>query len=169
MHDDAGARMSRGRRSDPQLAPRGAGTSDVVQADRTMTLEQQDLVRRSFADIACISDAVAALFLQRLFALDPAWRIPFNGDLTAQGRRFMTMMGRMVAYLDQPDAIPPIPHRTDDVRVGRGMIAAHYDTMTAAFLWTLQLGLGQDFTPATRDAWATCFITMSEEIQAVMA
>jgi nitric oxide dioxygenase len=33
----------------------------------------------------------------------------------------------------------------------------HYDTVAEALLWTLEKGLGEAFTPETRQAWITVY------------
>jgi hemoglobin-like flavoprotein len=38
-----------------------------------------------------------------------------------------------------------------------GVLPAHYDTVGAALLWTLEKGLGPDFTPEVKDAWAAVY------------
>ena len=42
-----------------------------------------------------------------------------------------------------------------------GVTDAHYDTVAAALLWTLEQGLGPDFTPATKDAWTATYVTLA--------
>jgi nitric oxide dioxygenase len=40
---------------------------------------------------------------------------------------------------------------------GYGVTDAHYDTVGAALLWTLEKGLGSAFTTEMKDAWATVY------------
>jgi hypothetical protein len=51
-----------------------------------MDQEQQHLVRASFAKVAPIADAAAAMFYNRRFATDPTLRPLFKGDMVVQGR-----------------------------------------------------------------------------------
>ena len=61
-----------------------------------MTPEAQSLVRASFAKVAPIAPAVAAMFYDRLFALYPALRPLFKGDMAEQGKKLMDMIGTAV-------------------------------------------------------------------------
>lgn len=61
-----------------------------------MTPEAQRLVRNSFARVAPIAPAAAAMFYDRLFALDPALRPLFKGDMAEQGKKRMDMIGTTV-------------------------------------------------------------------------
>ena len=62
-----------------------------------MTPEQQTLVRGSFAKVAPIAAQAAAMFYDRLFALDPRVGAPlFKGDMTEQGQKLMAMIGTAV-------------------------------------------------------------------------
>jgi hemoglobin-like flavoprotein len=38
-----------------------------------------------------------------------------------------------------------------------GVQEQHYGTVGACLLWTLEQGLGADFTPAVRDAWIAAY------------
>jgi nitric oxide dioxygenase len=46
--------------------------------------------------------------------------------------------------------------------VGYGVQPAHYDTVGAALLWTLEQDLGPAFTDETREAWATAYGTLAQ-------
>ncbi len=51
-----------------------------------------------------------------------------------------------------------------------GVTEAHYDTVGSALLWTLAKGLGEQFTPAVKEAWATAYGTLAGAMkQAAMA
>jgi hemoglobin-like flavoprotein len=131
-----------------------------------MTPEQQTLVRDSFARIAPIAADAAAMFYHRLFLLDPSLRPLFTGDMTEQGRKLMAMIGAAVANLHRLDAIVPAVRDLGRRHVGYGVQSAHYDTVAGALLWTLEIGLGADFTPETREAWITCYGVLAGEMQA---
>ena len=66
-----------------------------------MTPEQQRLVRDGFSKVALNAGAAAPLFYERLFALDPALRPLFKGDMEAQGAKLMATIGVAVDSLDR--------------------------------------------------------------------
>ena len=122
-----------------------------------MTPEVQRLVRESFAKMAPIAPAAAAMFYDRLFFLDPALRPFFKGDMAKQGRKLMSMIGVAVANLGKLDVIVPAVRDLGRRHAGYGVRQAHYDTVGTALVWALEQGLGDDFTPATRQAWSSAF------------
>ncbi len=130
-----------------------------------MTPESQILIRESFAKVAPIAPVAAAMFYDRLFALDPALRPLFKGDMEEQGRKLMAMIGTAVANLNRLDAIVPAVQDLGRRHAGYGVEKAHYDTVATALLWTLEQGLGDDFTPATREAWTEAYTILAGVMQ----
>jgi hemoglobin-like flavoprotein len=126
-----------------------------------MTEEQQALVRDSFASVAPDAEAVAAAFYARLFELDPGLRPLFKADMAAQVRKLMAMIGTAVANLGNLGEIIPAVQRLGERHQRYGVKDADYDTVGSALLWTLQQGLGEAFTPATREAWTTAYVTLA--------
>jgi hemoglobin-like flavoprotein len=45
----------------------------------------------------------------------------------------------------------------------------HYATVGAALLWTLEKGLGAEFTPELRDAWTQTYTTLADAMKAAAA
>jgi nitric oxide dioxygenase len=50
-----------------------------------------------------------------------------------------------------------------------GVRREHYATVGAALLWTLQSGLGEEFTPEVREAWASAYLLLSTTMQEAAA
>jgi hemoglobin-like flavoprotein len=122
-----------------------------------LTSTQIALVQRSFAIIAPIADDAAALFYQRLFELDPSLRRMFPEDMTGQRKKLMQMLTAAVKGLDRLDQLVPVLQDLGRRHVAYGVTDAHYDTVGAALLWTLKMGLGKGFTPETKEAWTTVY------------
>jgi hemoglobin-like flavoprotein len=126
-----------------------------------MTPQQIVLVRESFAKVVPISEEVAALFYDRLFAIDPSTRPLFNGDMKSQGAKLMAAISAVVKSLDRIetmfDDLQALARRHDRY----GVREEHYTSVGAALLWTLEQGLGFDFTPDVRDSWATAYALLS--------
>jgi hemoglobin-like flavoprotein len=49
---------------------------------------------------------------------------------------------------------------------GYGVMAAHYELVGEALLWTLERGLGDGFTPEVRSAWASVYGVLAAAMQA---
>lgn len=133
-----------------------------------MTPEQITLVQASFSRIEPLADTVAELFYERLFASDPALRPLFMGDMAEQRRKLMTMLGLVVRGLDRLEQLLPAIEALGRRHAIYGVRDDHYATVGSALLWTLEQGLGDDFTPATRDAWATAYGTLAGAMQAAV-
>ncbi|MGE5319664.1 MAG: globin family protein [Hyphomicrobiaceae bacterium] len=127
-----------------------------------MTPQQITLIQASWADVAPIMDTAAGLFYQRLFVLDPAVRPLFTGDLREQGRKLMKTLGFIVSSLPRLDELVPVAQDLARRHIGYGVQAAHYDTVGAALLWTLEQGLGPKFNSEVKTAWATAYGTLSQ-------
>ena len=122
-----------------------------------MTEEQIAHVQQSFAKVAPIAQTAAGLFYGRLFEMDPTLRPLFKGDMEEQGRKLMDMIAVVVDGLDRLDEIVPEVQDLGRRHAGYGVEDAHYDTVGGALLWTLEQGLGADFTPDVREAWTAAY------------
>ena len=134
-----------------------------------MTPEQIELVQSSWENVKPISDQAAELFYGRLFELDPEVRALFKGDMREQGRKLMTMITLAVSGLSRLDEIVPAVQELGRRHVGYGVADAHYDTVGAALLWTLEQGLGDAFTADTRAAWSETYGLLATTMKAAAA
>ncbi len=126
-----------------------------------MTPAQVETVQTSWAKVTPIADQAAVLFYDRLFSLDPTLRGLFKPDLTEQRKVLMTMLGTAVGGLDKLDTIVPAVQALGRRHKGYGVTDAHYGTVAQALLWTLEQGLGKDFTPDVREAWTAAYGLLS--------
>ena len=122
-----------------------------------LTNTQKVLVQESFAAVAPIADDAAVLFYRRLFELDPSLERMFKGDMTEQRRKLMQMLTAAVKGLDRLDQLVPVVEELGRRHAGYHVQDAHYDTVGAALLWTLEKGLGDAFTPDVKDAWVAVY------------
>lgn len=131
-----------------------------------MTPNQITLVQDSFAKVKPIAGAAADLFYRRLFSLEPGLRPMFaNGDMKKQGQMLMSMIGAAVAGLSNLEQLSPVVRGLGARHVGYGVQPRHYLLVGAALLWTLEQGLGDDFTPEVRDAWSAAYELLSQVMQ----
>ena len=122
-----------------------------------MTPEQIRLVQDSFAKVRPIAGTAADLFYGRLFAIAPQVRPLFPDDMAEQKTKLMAMLGLAVANLNHPDTVVPALQDLGRKHVAYGTQAAHYAPVGEALLWTLEQGLGADFTPEVRAAWVETY------------
>jgi hemoglobin-like flavoprotein len=122
-----------------------------------MTPEQIKRVQDSFAKVRPIAGTAADLFYGRLFEIAPQVRALFPEDMAEQKQKLMAMLGLAVANLAHPETVVPALQDLGRKHVAYGTQAAHYEPVGAALLWTLEQGLGPNFTPEVREAWTeTC-------------
>jgi hemoglobin-like flavoprotein len=126
-----------------------------------VTPSQIDLVQTSFAKVAPIAETAASLFYGRLFEIAPEVKPLFKGDMKEQGRKLMTTLAVVVNGLKNLDAVVPAAKSLAVKHVSYGVTADHYAPVGAALVWTLEQGLGDDFTPETRDAWIAAYTLLS--------
>lgn len=102
------------------------------------------------------------MFYERLFALDPSVRRLFAGsDMGEQQRKLMTMLTRIVAMLDHPEDLVPGVTELGRRHGNYGVRDFDYESVGEALLWTLEQGLGEEFTPAVREAWTEAYRVVS--------
>ncbi len=126
-----------------------------------MTPEQITLVQTSFQKVVPIAGTAADLFYDRLFEIAPPVRTLFPSDLTEQKVKLMAMLGTAVTNLHQLDTILPAVRALGERHKGYGVTADHYAPVGAALLWTLEKGLGPDFTPETKEAWTAAYTALA--------
>ena len=122
-----------------------------------MTPKQKTLVQASFIKVVPIAEVTAELFYAKLFKLDPDIGPLFKGDMQEQGRKLMRLIATAVNGLDRLDALVPVVQDLGRRHVAYGVIPEHYDTVGTALLWTLEQGLGTEFTPEVREAWTVVY------------
>ena len=72
------------------------------------------------------------------------------------------MLSTVIGRLDRIDEV------TEDIRqlalrhVGYGVKAEDYKAVGKALIWTLQQGLGNDWTPEVEEAWVSCYKILSD-------
>jgi hemoglobin-like flavoprotein len=142
--------------------PQGGGENIVNAA-------QQELVRTTFAKLAVMPEVSAALFYERLFAGNPSFRPLFKNDMRIQGVKLMTMLAMVVYNLPKPGAVLPAIRDLAVRHVAYGVKLADYAALGEALLWTLEQALGEDFTPAVREAWAICYDELAGEMKGAVS
>jgi hemoglobin-like flavoprotein len=124
----------------------------------SLTERQIQLVEESFAAVRPIAEQAAKLFYDRLFAIDPAVRALFKrSDMNDQGNKLMQTLGVAVGMLRKPGELVPVLQQLGARHAGYGVKKFDYETVGAAFLWTLEQGLGAAFTDEVREAWAATY------------
>jgi methyl-accepting chemotaxis protein len=126
-------------------------------------MEQQTiiLVQESWAKVVPMSAAAGALFYSNLFEADPSLKALFKGDMEQQAAKLMQMISAAVGKLNDLEFLVPVLQQLGRRHATYGVLPAHYDTVGASLLKTLEQGLGAAFTTETRQAWASVYGVMA--------
>ena len=127
-----------------------------------MQTETERLVRESWARFEPIAVESAPYFYDKLFELDPeAQRLFTQTDMEAQCKKVMGMFAEIVRLLDHPEQLVSEVADLGRRHVHYGVHDSQYDSVGTALLWTLERGLGEEFTPEIRDAWTEVYLLVS--------
>ena len=130
-----------------------------------MNPTQISLVQQSFSKVAPIADAAAEMFYKRLFEIDPSLSKLFRGDMREQGRMLMSMIAMAVRGLDRIETLVPVVRKLGARHAGYGVKDRDYDSVGTALLWTLEQGLGGEFTPEVRAAWTAVYGLLAQTMR----
>lgn len=126
-----------------------------------MTPEKVKLVQDSFAKVAPIADKASDIFYDRMFEVAPQLRPMFPADMTRQKEMLMQTLGTAVQSLHEVEKILPVVKDLGVRHVGYGVKNEHYDTVGDCLLYTLEKGLGDDWTDDVKDAWTETYVTVA--------
>jgi hemoglobin-like flavoprotein len=127
-----------------------------------MTPDQVKAVQESFTKVVPISEQAATLFYGRLFEIAPEVKPLFRGDMKEQGRKLMATLAVVVNGLGNLASILPAASALAKRHVDYGVKPSHYQPVGAALLWTLERGLGDQWTPDLNVAWSDAYALLSQ-------
>lgn len=85
----------------------------------------------------------------------------FPKDMNQQYQKIVDMLSTIVGRLDNlgdlSDDIAAMAQR----HVSYGVKPNQYQKVGEALLWTLEQGLGKDYTPEVKEAWTKCYNTLA--------
>ncbi len=131
-----------------------------------ISAEEKALVKQTWTAIVPIADKAAELFYGRLFELDPEVKPLFKGDMKEQGAKLMKTIGIAVNALDNLEPLVPTLKQLGAAHAGYGVKDAHYDTVAAALLWTLEQGLGDSYNTEVEQAWVAVYGIVADTMRA---
>ena len=127
-----------------------------------MTPIQKGLVQATWKLVVPLAGPAAIMFYDRLFEIDPTAKPLFrHADMAKQRKKLIQIMGTAVISLDRLDALLPVVEDLGRRHAGYGVEDRHYDSVGAALLWTLERGLGKEWTPQVAEAWTETYALLS--------
>lgn len=127
-----------------------------------LTAHQVTLIKQSWRILRNVSpEIVGDLFYSKLFMDHPALRKLFPKGMQEQNRKLADILNTMVMRLDNTanvlEEIAAMARRHTNYDIKQ----AHYKSVGHALLWTLQKGLGVDWTPEVKESWYECYNLLS--------
>ncbi len=126
-----------------------------------MTPKQISLVQQSWEKVLPIAPKAAEIFYQTLFEMDPSLASLFPEDLSEQRKKLMAMLDTAVKLLDDPEKLIPALEKLGVKHLDYGTQTEHYETVGAALIKTLAIGLDKEFTASVKRAWTAVYKTLS--------
>jgi hemoglobin-like flavoprotein len=127
-----------------------------------LTDQEKQLITNSFMKVAPIADDAAKLFYDRLFEVAPEVKPLFKGDMREQGRKLMQTIATVVSSVNRLDGILPEVQALGRRHIAYGVQKEQYTLVGETLIWTLEKGLGEDFTPEARVAWTKVYTVLAE-------
>ena len=128
-----------------------------------MTDEQIQLVKKSWKKFRGVNPAVVGdLFYSKLFIDNPSLRKMFPSDMEKQYEKLIDMLNAIVIRLDKLQEMSIEIQAMTQRHVGYGVKPAHYKLVGNALLWTLEKGLGDDWTEDVKAAWTACYTILAD-------
>ncbi|MCG8381271.1 MAG: globin domain-containing protein [Gammaproteobacteria bacterium] len=128
-----------------------------------MTPEEIKMVKASWAKVVPISDQAAELFYGRLFEVYPEVKPLFKtDDMKEQGRKLMAMIGTAVNGLDNLEPLLGAVKDLGKRHVDYGVKDEDYDKVAECLIWTLNQGLGDEFTDELEAAWVKTYTAVAD-------
>ena len=131
-----------------------------------MSPEEIEIVQSTWAEVAPIADMAASLFYDKLFETEPDLKPLFaHVDLDTQKRKLIDALTHVVGNLDNFEDIAPQISDLGRRHVAYGATPAHYFSVGAALLATLETGLGDHWTEDAASAWTEAYTAIAGLMQ----
>ena len=127
-----------------------------------MSKEQISTVKKSW-EIFLKIDPVAAgdIFYSKLFSTAPYLSPMFSHSRDEQSRKLIDMLSTVVERLERLDQLDEEIRQLGLRHKSYGVRSSDYHLVGKALLWTLQQGLGRDWSPMVQEAWEKCYDTLA--------
>jgi hemoglobin-like flavoprotein len=128
-----------------------------------MSPGQKTLVKQTWQKVAPTADAAARLFYDRLFELDATTRPLFKTtNLVEQRLKLIHALTMVVQGLDHLEVLVPTLADLGQRHAQYGVTDQHYDSVGAALLWTLEQGLGAEWSLEVKAAWSAAYTLLAD-------
>ena len=142
----------------------------VATMEKLITPEQRALVQQTWQQVVPIADTAARVFYNRLFEIDPQLRVMFDRvEMKSQRRKLIRALAMVVDRLDRIEELVPVIEALGRRHATYGVSDAHYETVGAALIWTLEKGLGKAWSEEVKAAWTEVYVLLSKVMRGAAA
>lgn len=145
----------------------------------SLTDAQKRAVIQSWAAVKALgAEKVGVLLFKNIFEAAPGALQLFSFKdepdlyeskaLKSHGAAVVNTVGIAVAGLRDFESLVPLIQVLGRRHLGLGLAAEHFELVGAELIHTLEMGLGDQFTPEVREAWLNMYELVSSTMQAVM-
>lgn len=121
-----------------------------------------ELIKKSWIDVRKIKPEILGdVFYTKLFYDHPELRKMFPQEMDEQNKKLIDMLNVIIERLEDLDEIKGEIVAVAKRHVDYGVKPEHYNMVGKALLWTLQKGLGKDWTEELKTAWLNCYDELS--------
>jgi nitric oxide dioxygenase len=122
-----------------------------------LTDDQVDLLRASMRLVNERRPLMSAIFYERLFEVEPAYRLLFPGDLLEQTDKVMFALGAVLAQIHDIEACREMTRELAIRHVDYGVAAGDYAKTGVAVMATLSEVLSDVWTRELEAAWQAAY------------
>ena len=127
-----------------------------------LTKKEIAAIKKSWAVMRKIDPHVVAdVFYSKLFFDNPELRKMFPQDMEGQYRKLIDMLNTIIARIEKLDELKGDIVAMSKRHVEYGVKPEQYNLVGKALLWTLQKGLGNEWTDEMKSAWINCYAVLS--------
>ncbi|MBP6238477.1 MAG: hypothetical protein KA270_03130 [Saprospiraceae bacterium] len=128
-----------------------------------MKPEQIKLVKKTWKILMGINPTIIGdAFYSKLFTDHPAIRKLFPSDMNQQYIKLVDMLTSIIMNLDHLESVSEEIIAMSNRHTGYGVKPAHYEMVRSALLWTLQKGLGAEWSDDIENAWIACYQSLAD-------
>ena len=128
-----------------------------------MKPEQIKLVKKTWKILMGINPKIIGdAFYSKLFTDHPAIRKLFPSDMNQQYIKLVDMLTSIIMNLDHLESVSEEIIAMSNRHTGYGVKPAHYEMVGSALLWTLQKGLGAEWSNDIENAWIACYQSLAD-------
>nr|QIA61850.1 neuroglobin-like protein [Halichondria panicea] len=106
-----------------------------------------------------------ALKLFKKFSDIPNEQLPENEDLQSHGLQVMETVALAVSSLNNTEELVVVLRELGGAHGSHNLQQAHFDLVGQSLLWTLEQGLGKEFTAEVKAAWIAMYGLVATEMK----